>query len=265
MGTLFLAYVVWLFAAVFALLLSQLSEYSKSAGNMYEKMESKVFYNGLISLFVESYSLIAVCCLINLSFIQIDSFGKSFHSLMCITFGLLITLWPIYLFTLLTKYFEHIHKKYFLRTYGALYDEVNLEEGPKVLLQPLFFLLRRMLLAIAVVIFDKVLIWQIMLMALQIVASVIIIGNVRPFHFQSRSNKELFNEIILMFVMYTIICFSPFVPDVTIRFQIGYITIFVVGLHLAVNVYQILLVTVRQLIRENRMRRARKHHKRQRE
>ena len=69
MGTLFLAYVVWLFAALFALLLSQLSEYSKSAGNMYEKMESKVFYNGLISLFVESYSLIAVCCLINFSFI----------------------------------------------------------------------------------------------------------------------------------------------------------------------------------------------------
>ena len=102
---------------------------------------------------------------------------------MCIVFGLLITLWPIYLFTLLTKYFEHISKKYFLRTYGALYDEVNLEEGPKVLLQPLFFLLRRMLLAIAVVIFDQVLIWQIMLMALQIVASVIIIGNVKPFYF----------------------------------------------------------------------------------
>ena len=138
--------------------------------------------------------------------------------MMCIIFGLFITLWPVYLFTLLTKYFKHIHKKYFLRTYGALYDQINLEEGPKVLLLPLFFLLRRLMLAISVVILNQVLIWQIMLMALQIIVSVIIIGNVRPFYFQSMSKKELFNEIILMFVMYTIICFSPFVPDVTIRF-----------------------------------------------
>ncbi len=50
---------------------------------------------------------------------------------------------------------------------------------------------------------------------------------------------EIFNEIVLMIIMYTIICFSEFVPDVEIRFAIGYITIFMVVLHLAVNIYRI--------------------------
>ena len=88
-----------------------------------------------------------------------------------------------------------------------------------------------------------------MLMALQIVASVIIVGNVRPFNSNYRSKKELFNETVLMFVMYTMICFSPFVPDVNVRFYIGYITIFVVSLHLAINIYEILLATIRQFIK----------------
>ena len=49
-------------------------------------MRKKLFYNDLISLFVESYSLVSVCCLINFGFIRFDSFGHGFHSVMCIFF-----------------------------------------------------------------------------------------------------------------------------------------------------------------------------------
>ena len=50
-------------------------------------------------------------------------------------------------------------------------------------------------------------------MAVQIIASVIIIGSIKPFKKHSKTKSEYFNEVILMFVMYTIICFSPYVPD----------------------------------------------------
>ena len=257
MGTLFLAYVIWLFGAIFVLVIKRCKKQSKRIEVIYERMKNKLFYNGFISLFVESYSLIAVCCLINLSYIHFSSFGQGFHSTMCLTFTLLILFWPLHMFNILTRYFKNLQSKAFIARYGSLYEEINIEEGSRmVLIQPAFFLFRRLLLAVAVVIFDKVLIWQIMLMALQIVASVIIIGNVRPFHTNGRSKKELFNEIVLMFVMYTIICFSPFVPDVTVRFYIGYITIFVVSLHLAINIYEILQATIRQLIRKRKLSKA---------
>ena len=103
-----------------------------------------------------------------------------------------------------------------------------------------------------------------MLMASQIVASVIIIGNVRPFSSNKVSNRKLFNEIVLMFVMYTIICFSPFVDDVTVRFYIGYITIFVISLFLITRFYEITRSTIQEILRLHRIKKAKKYHNKQR-
>ena len=104
-----------------------------------------------------------------------------------------------------------------------------------VLIQPLFFLLRRLMIAIAIVVVNQVLIWQIFLMASQIVASVIIIGNLRPYKYKDKRHIEIFNEIVLMFVMYTIMCFSDWVPDASMRFNVGYLCIICISLHLVVN------------------------------
>jgi len=63
------------------------------------------------------------------------------------------------------------------KVYGHVYNELDLRVGKTALIQPLFFIGRRFMLAIAVVVFSGHLIFQIMLMAAQIVASVIIVGN----------------------------------------------------------------------------------------
>ena len=76
-----------------------------------------------------------------------------------------------------------------------------------------------------------------MLMASQIVASVIIVGNLQPFAGQFKKKMETFNECVLMMTMYTIICFSPLVQSPQVKFQIGYITMVVVSSHLAVNFF----------------------------
>ena len=103
-----------------------------------------------------------------------------------------------------------------------------------------------------------------MLMAYTIVASVIIIGNIRPFNTNKIGNRKLFDEIVLMFVMYTIICFSPFVDDVIVRFYIGYITIFVVSLFLLTEFYDITRSTIQELIRRHKIKKARRYNNNQR-
>ena len=74
------------------------------------------------------------------------------------------------------------------------------------------------MIAFAIVVVNKILIWQIMLIASQIVISVIIIGNIGPYKSLHKRSIEFFNEVILMSVMYTIICFSPLVPDAEVKF-----------------------------------------------
>ena len=66
----------------------------------------------------------------------------------------------------------------------------------------------------------------------------IISSNIYSSH--SKTNLEYFNEIILLFVLYTVFCFSPWIYDAEIKFNIGYLAILVVVLHLVVNLSLIL-------------------------
>ena len=97
-------------------------------------------------------------------------------------------------------------------------------------------------MALAVSTYNEYLIWQIFLMAAQIIMQVNIIGS-KVFIDQTKSRFEYFNEFILMVVLYTILCFSPFVGDVNNKFFIGYVSIFFVSLHLVVNISSIFIST----------------------
>ena len=90
-------------------------------------------------------------------------------------------------------------------------------------------------------------------MAAQIITQVIIIGT-RPFKSHSQTRTENFNEVILMLVLYTMMCFSPFISDVQTKYNIGYVSNGFVALHLLINVGIISYATFKQTKREYRLR-----------
>ena len=89
-------------------------------------------------------------------------------------------------------------------------------------------------------------------MSSQIIIQVIIVG-MNVFKDSSKRRLEYFNELILMMTMYTIICYSPWVQDVELKFYIGYVTIGFVILHLVINLFLIFRTTFIML--SNRCRR----------
>lgn len=51
-------------------------------------------------------------------------------------------------------------------------------------------------------------------MVATIFASIVNVAYVRPFSGGALASRmEMFNEIVLVFIMYTMICFTDFVPD----------------------------------------------------
>ena len=76
---------------------------------------------------------------------------------------------------------------------------------------------------------------------------------------------EIFNEIVLMLVMYTIICFSPLVSSPHVKFSIGYMTMFIVSLHLFVNFSIIGKATVRTAKLKIFLKMSKRKHYKQRE
>ena len=181
MGTLAIVFFIWILLAILEAILRLFRSRSVKILNFQRTLRRKLYYNSLISLYVESYSLLSVCCLINFYFLSFKNVGVTVHSIACIIFLISIFVLPLILTRYLTKHFYTLKNAKMMARYGDVYHELNLSGSKMVLLQPVFFILRRLMMAIAIVVFNKVLIWQIFLMASQIVTSTIIIGNIAPF------------------------------------------------------------------------------------
>ena len=80
-------------------------------------------------------------------------------STLCIIFMVLAIILPLTLVGKLLCNFKYLEEPRFKQDYGALYEELDTSAGKKILFQPSFFLLRRLLLAIAVSSVGQTLIW----------------------------------------------------------------------------------------------------------
>ena len=82
---------------------------------------------------------------------------------------------------------------------------------------------RRLLFAI-VVIFDDTFTWlHLAFYGATTIATLIYIGYMRPFETEYENKVEMFNELMNLMVLYLLICFTDFVPDLSMRFLIGYV------------------------------------------
>ena len=99
---------------------------------------------------------------------------------------------------------------------GVFYENLDLSKGKIVLIKPLFYLVRRLMLAISVVIVDHFYL-QVILLFAQVIASLCIIGFIRTEKVQN--NRESYiNELMLLLTMYACLCFSEWLSDPLIKF-----------------------------------------------
>lgn len=247
MGTMMLFYMYYILCLLVKSILQPFAtKHNKRIRKFYRKLRNNIIWGSLITLINETYAIIVLSVLINLQIVSFETHGLAWMSTLCIIFMILAITVPAIMMGKLWFNVKHLEEPRFKRDYGKLYEELNPQAGTKILLQPSFFLLRRLLLALAVSSVGQTLIWQIYLMTAQIIIQIIIIGS-NIYESRSKSNLEYFNEIILLFVLYTVFCFSPWIYDAEIKFNIGYLVILVVMLHIVVNLLLMLISTCKLL------------------
>ena len=72
---------------------------------------------------------------------------------------------------------------------------------------------------------------------------------------------EMFNECMLLLIMYTMMCFTDFIPDVQMQYKVGYISCGLIVGHLLVNLGLMLYSSLKRLylkIKKNYLLRKRK-------
>jgi len=101
-------------------------------------------------------------------------------------------------------------------------------------------------MAVIVVFLQTTVIWQIALMTLTVIVQVIILGRVEPFKGKEKNQLEMINETFVMFVMYHMICFTAFVPDLVVRDRLGYVLLTLIVVHLTASLFIITRDTYRK-------------------
>ena len=124
----------------------------------------------------------------------------------------------------LRKNFDRLEDPKIKQLIGVMYSGLDLRRGRPSLWQHLLFYARRALIPLSVV-YNDYLIVQIVTMVFFVTAQIIMIGHVKPFTGGVPQNRlEIFNECMLMLVMYTFMCFTDFVPDLETQYQVGYVS-----------------------------------------
>ena len=106
------------------------------------------------------------------------------------------------------------NKKAFAERNGALLEGVDLERKEIrwiVLLVPVFFFLRRLLMGLTLIFWSDFLWGQICIQFFLSTALVIILGWFRPLDSSFTNNMEILNEMTTLCILYMIMCFSDFV------------------------------------------------------
>lgn len=207
---------------------------------------------------IESYSILSVCCLINLNFITFATYGQAVQSLICLLALLALLGFPLAITFRAKGMWGKEELDGFVEQTQPFFEDLELTKGAGVVIVPFYFLLRRLLMALLVVKLGDHLITQVFIMAMSIITAVIINGHVDGLP-RTKRNMEFLNETFIMFVLYSMITFSPFVPDNKARIIMGYFCCFVVALHLVVNLSLILATSVNSLIFSFKLWRAKRH------
>ena len=235
MGAMIIGFAIYFGGIITLKVLDRFNPKSERAAKWSESIRENLFHNYIIAMMTESFSQISVCACISLGYLKWNSYGNVIQSLACISFFLSLFIYPIVVFRNVYRGWDVPVVR---NMYSHIFEDLYMPYGPLGLIHPFWFLFRRFLMGIIVVYLRTALEFQFMLMALSITVAVMINAEV-PHRERNKQQFEFLNESIIMLVLYSVVCFSSFVPDYQAKSTMGYFCCIIVVTHLLVNLFTI--------------------------
>ena len=93
----------------------------------------------------------------------------------------------------------------------------------------------------------------------------IILEYIRPLKSNAAHKNEIFNEIVMILLLYTFISFTDWVPNLEAKFKLGYVACGLIVLHLMINIFIMLAGSIKGAYKACRLSRHRSKHNKERE
>ena len=148
-----------------------------------------------------------------------------------------------------------LHNDYKLRKkFGNLFSKYHTNPmHPGTTMFAFYFYLRRLLLALSVVMLKHFLVGQFFIFVMTLIFQIMLLGLVKPFKTNLQNKSEINSEIVTMLIMYHIFCFTDWISDVEIRYFLGLTCLALNVAHIGVNLYGISRGSTRGLFNKLRV------------
>ena len=125
LGTLLLGYIIYFMSTILQLILDRFIENNERIQRFQMKLLDSLYYKSLLSMMFESYGIMSVCVMINLTYIRWGSFGEIVHSSICfLALSVLIT-FPIFIVTYLRKAWS-VDNRQVRHRFEPCFDELDM-------------------------------------------------------------------------------------------------------------------------------------------
>lgn len=78
--------------------------------------------------------------------------------------------------------------------------------------------------------------------------SVLSSGFFEAFTYPEAQINDIFNEVVIVLTLYSVMCFSGFVTDALTEFNIGYVSCLLIVIHLVVNLSIMVVGSAKKLV-----------------
>lgn len=242
------ALVVFAFNAIGLLLLCALVHFSKCRRCKFvythrQSLYGRVFWNLPLEAINESYSLLAICSILNLYFLSWTDFAVSVNSLVSLISFIVLCLHPIVLQLYLRWNDVNLHKSSFKKKFGSSYADLALSSG-RYVVYPLLVYYRRLTIPVCLVLFPQNFLVQFLWLLIVNSAMLAVLNIKRPYE-DLRKNRSVVAEEAAFFVLnYLTLVLAGWVDDSQVIEGAGYLLVvipltFIVLYYIAYIVHQI--------------------------
>ena len=184
---------------------------------------------------LEEYLTITIVVLIKLYALDFSNWFEVLSSVLAIVLGVLVIFAPFWIWHFLYKHHVRMKEKKFVVKYGSLVDGLT-HRKKTALLYGVIFILRRIFMALFIIVIPSLNWLQTQLMVLLCSFVIISIGWIQPFKMKILNRLELLNEVLVLISFYYMIIYSEFVPDAKARYKVGWSNACLVAAMVLVNI-----------------------------
>ena len=204
-----------------------------------------MYWNFPLRSMIETYIIVALCSLINFKRLRWHTNWDVINSTLSLVFFGIIAIVPVIISILLHKYKTRLSTKKLKSKFGTIYSEMRTNISGSGLIKYIsYYYIRRLALATTVVMLGHVLVIQFFIFIMTSIFQIILVGFIEPYENKRHNNTEIINEILTIFIMYHIFCFTEWVPDANVQYNLGYSCLVFNLMNIGFNVLQLFACTV---------------------